>query len=77
MGQSAGGKKKKTIFSKHRLKYSIWQQRLSKNQSISPDPVFVFETLHVTPRRQICLTQGVILSSNSNFVYYVYNTAIS
>ena len=30
--------------------------------------VFLFETLHITPRRHICLTQAVILSSTSNFI---------
>ena len=28
--------------------------------------VFLFETLHITSRRRICLTQAVILSSTSN-----------
>ena len=38
-----------------------------RNQNVLPDNVFVFKTLHVTPRRHICLTQAVIFSSTSNF----------
>ena len=29
--------------------------------------VFLFKILHITPRKHICLTQAVILSSTSNF----------
>ena len=36
-------------------------------QNLSPDNVFLFETLHTTPMRHISLTQAVILSSTSNF----------
>ena len=42
-------------------------KRFSRKQNVLPDNVFLFKTLHVTPRRHICLTQAVILSSTSNF----------
>ena len=29
----------------------------SRKQNVSPDNVFLFETLHTTPWRQICLMQ--------------------
>ena len=33
----------------------------------SPDNVFLLETLHITPRRDDCLTQALVFSSTSNF----------
>ena len=49
------------------LKVSIDSKRFSRKQNVSPDNGILFETFHVTPRRHICLTQAVILSSTSNF----------
>ena len=42
-------------------------KHFSRKQNISPASVLLFETLNITPRRYICLTQAVILSSTSNF----------
>ena len=42
-------------------------QLFSGKQTVSPDDVFLFETLHTTPRRHISLTQAVILLCTSNF----------
>ena len=39
-----------------------------REQNFSLVNVFLSETLCITPRRHICLTQAVILSSNKNFV---------
>ena len=39
----------------------------SRKKSVSPDNVFLFETLHLTPRSRIWLKQAVILSSTSSF----------
>ena len=49
------------------LKVSIDSKRFSRKQNVSPDNAILFETFHITPRRHICLTQAVILSSTSNF----------
>ena len=49
------------------LKVSIDSKRFSRKQNDSPDNAILFETFHITPRRHICLTQAVILSSTSNF----------
>ena len=46
---------------------NIDSKRFSRKQNVLPDNVFLFETLHVTPRRHICLTQAVILSPTSDF----------
>ena len=35
----------------------------SRKQNVSQDNVFLFETLHTTPWRHICLIQAVIFSS--------------
>ena len=42
-------------------------QTFFKKAKVSPDNVFLFETLHIKLRRHICLTQAVVLSSTSNF----------
>ena len=57
VGQSAARKKKKS-YSKHKL--NIDGKLFSRKQNLSWDNVFSFETLHVTPRRHICLMQTVI-----------------
>ena len=44
------------------ISYPKHSKRFSRKQS-----VFLFKTLHIKPRRQLCLTQAVILSSTSNF----------
>ena len=48
-------------------KFNIDSKPFSGTQNVSPDNVFLFETLHTTSRRHISLTQAVILSSTSNF----------
>ena len=54
---------------KNKKSYSKHSKRFSRKQSVSTNNVFVhvFKTLHKKPRRQICLTQAVILSSTNNF----------
>ena len=42
-------------------------QNSNRRQNITLDNVFVFETLCIIPRKDVCLTQAVILSSTSNF----------
>jgi len=49
------------------ISYSKHSKRFSRKQSVSTDNVFLFKTLHIKPRGQLCLTQAVILSSTSNF----------
>ena len=36
-------------------------------QNVSPDNVLLFETLYVTPRRHICVTQADILLLTNDF----------
>ena len=48
-------------------KFNIDSKRFSVRQNFSPDNVFLYETLHTTPKRPISLTQAVILSSTSHF----------
>ena len=62
VGQSAARNKTITY-----LKHMIWKICFLRKWNVSLDNVFMFETLHVTPRRHICLTQAAILSSTSNF----------
>ena len=49
------------------LNVSIDSKCFSRKQNVSPDNGILFETFHITPRRHICLTEAVILSSTSNF----------
>ena len=56
---------RKQSYLKLKIKISIDSKRFSK-QNVPPDNVFLFEILHITAARHICLTQGVILSSTSN-----------
>ena len=46
---------------------NIDSKRFSREQNVSPDNVFLLETLHITHRRHICLRQAVILSFVSTF----------
>ena len=65
MGQSAA--RKKTILTISYLKHKI--QILIAN-IFQESKVFhqtMFATLHITPRRHICLTEAIIFSSASNF----------
>ena len=49
-------------------KFNIDSKCFSEKQNVSQDNAFLFETLHTTPTRHICLTQAAILSSTSNFL---------
>ena len=66
MGQSATRKKKKKLLEAQNL--NIDSKRFSRKENVSPVNVFLFETLHITHRKHICLSQAVILSSTRNFV---------
>ena len=65
MGQSAALKKNSKLLKAQNLKTD--SKLFSRMQNVSPDNVFQCETLHITPRTHICLTQAVILSFNNNF----------
>ena len=56
---------KKTI--RYSQNSKIDSKRFSRIQNVSPDNVLLFETLHATPRRHICVTQGDILSFTNDF----------
>ena len=56
---------KKTISYSQNSK--IDSKRFSRMQNVSPDNIFLFEFLHITPRGHIWLTQAVILSFTNNF----------
>ena len=71
MGQSAARK----FLEEQNL--NIDSKRFSRKQNVLPDNVFLFETLHVTPRRHICLTQAVILSPTSDFFATVAHFAMT
>ena len=60
-------KKRKETINNRSAKFNIDRKRFSGKQTVSPDDVFLFETLHTTPRRHISLTQAVILLCTSNF----------
>lgn len=58
-------KKNDKLFEAHDA--NINSNRFSRKQTVSPDTVFLIETLPITPRRRICLTQAVIFLSTGNF----------
>ena len=64
MDQSAARKKKTISYSQNS---KIDSKRFSRMQNVSPDNVLLFETLHVTPRRHICVTQADILLLTNDF----------
>ena len=64
MGQSAAGEKTNNFLE---AQIKILPANFFQKTEYFTRPCFVFETLDITLRRQICLTQGVILSHNSNF----------
>ena len=57
--QSTARKKKNNkLFEAHDS--NIDSKRFSRKQTVSPDTVFLIDTLPISPRRRICLTQAVI-----------------
>lgn len=38
---------------------NIDSNRFSRKHNVSPDNLFLFETLHLTPRRHICFTRAI------------------
>ena len=59
VGQSAA--RKKTIsYSKHKILILV-ANVFSRKGNVSQDNVFLFETLLITPRRRLCLTQAPLI----------------
>ena len=56
-GPISSSLKKKWVTRSTKFKY--WSQTFSRKQNVSPVNIFLFETLHLTPRRHICVTQAV------------------
>ena len=58
---------KKTTTTRKNDKLLKAQQTFFKKAKCFNRQCFLFKTLHIKPRRQLCSTQAVILSSTSNF----------